>query len=97
MLPAFVFSFPAIALAQGGPDDPGDLIDLINKFAGWFFAVIIAVATVMLLYAAWLYLTAAGSEEKVARAKSTITYAIVGIAVAILAGGIPRIVQSFFN
>ena len=91
---------PSVALAQpasGTPDDPQDIIDLINKASGWFFAFIMALAVIMLLYAAFLYLTAAGSEERVARAKTTITYAVIGIAVALLAGGIPRIVQSFFD
>jgi len=63
-------------------------------YAFWF---LIALAVVFGVIAAFRYLTAAGEAEKVKKANSTLLYAAIAIAVALLARGIPLIVGSFFS
>ena len=61
------------------------------------FGVLIMVASFMLLYAAFEYITAQGNEEKLGKAKNMIVYAIVAIVVGIFAWGLPRVVIGFFG
>jgi uncharacterized membrane protein len=56
------------------------------------FMILMVVGTIMVLVAAYLYLTAGGDSEKVSKATKTITYAAVAIIVAILARSFPVIV-----
>ncbi|MBU1119553.1 hypothetical protein KKH43_06770 [Patescibacteria group bacterium] len=60
---------------------------IINAVTGVLAVILIA----MLVYGGTLYLTSAGSEERVGSAKKTITYAIIGIAVVAAA----RIIAEF--
>ena len=84
--------FPFLALAQlispentTLPTKPGDVSTIITNVLGWLGGIIFAIGAIMLLWSAFLYLFAGGDEDRVERAKSYMIYAIVGIAVAILA------------
>ena len=47
----------------------------------------------MIIYGGFTIITAAGSPEKAGKGKSIITYAMIGVAVAVLARIIPSVVQ----
>jgi hypothetical protein len=66
----------------------------ISNLAVWFEGVIFALSTLFILYAALLFITAAGNEEKIAKAKSIIVYGMIGIAVALLAFSVQSFVVS---
>ena len=74
-----------------------NLANFINGLATWFAGLILAISVLVILYAAFLFVTAAGSEEKVSKAKGTIVYGLVGIAVALLAFGVGAILESFLT
>ena len=84
---------PFLALAQlvvpgapvTGPTSLDQITSLIQKILNWVAGIVIFIAIIMLLYAAILFLTAGGSEDRVKKAKNYLIYAIVGIAVAVLA------------
>ncbi len=66
--------------------------NLDGKFEGWitdFLRLIIGlsgiVAAAVLVFNAYLYITASGDEGKIAKATQGITYAIVGLIVAAIA------------
>lgn len=69
------------------------IISLVNWITGLFFVA----AILSLFYAAYLYLGAEGTEERVAKAKEQLIYSIVAITVALLAGSIRYIVQSILQ
>lgn len=50
-----------------------------------FGTVVLVVAIAMLLYAGFLFMTGSGNEETIKKAKSFLIYALIGIAVALLA------------
>jgi hypothetical protein len=50
----------------------------------------------MVVYAAFQYATAGDDTEKVATGRKTLTYAAVGIIVALCAAGFPSIVETVF-
>ena len=100
---------PALALAQGGlggtgiSADPGAIPEQVNiakviaTAMNWAFGLLIVLASVFILVAAYYYLTSGGSDEKLAKAKNLIIYAVVSIVVAFLARGIVFIAQTLLK
>jgi hypothetical protein len=62
-------------------------------FAVYFFYGVIIITVIMVLYASFLYVTAGDDIEKTSKARRTLTYAAVGIAVSLLAVGFPNIIE----
>src|SRR3972149_12222954 len=71
----------------------GAIMGLVNWLA-WFVGLM---AVLMGLYAGILFITAGGNAETVTKARNILLYAIVGIAVAILAFSLVAISQSVFG
>ena len=98
---------PVLAFAQTQPpqnglpdpdiDSPQKVIDLICTVASWFFAILVVVAIIFILAAAFNYLTARGDAEKVGAANQSLIYAAVAVAVAVLARAIPLVVSNFLG
>ena len=96
---------PVSALAAGDGDvkdlklqlgepikDPTSLYGILNRVANWIFAVLMALAIIFVLMAAFTYLTSGGGEE-VKKAHKQLLYAAVAVAVAVLAKGIVAAVR----
>lgn len=92
---------PFLTSAQTAPPvvmtSVGGFIDLLNTILGWMFTIFMVLAVIMIIWAAFVYLTAGGDEEKVGKAKNMLIYAVVAIVVALLAAGVPKIVQSLLG
>ena len=90
---------PAIALAQVRPPAVNltrtSILDLLDTILTWVDMAIFIIGILIILYAAFSYMTAAGDEEKIGKAKRTFIYGLVGIGIAILAFGIWELVASF--
>lgn len=86
-----LLGLPLLAVAQGPPAAalaPDTFITLLETVVNWFFAVILVLSVLILLYGSFLFLTAAGSDEKVGQAKTLMIWAVVGFSVALLSRGI---------
>ena len=81
---------PLIAEAQV----QSKLKSAICTIVDYLFTLALIVGIGAALWAAFQYMTAGGDATKVSGAHKTLTYAAVGIAVAILAGSVPGIVAS---
>ena len=99
---AMTAMMPASALAVARP--PSDIVtsgtdleDLLATVGNWFFTIFLLVAIIFLIWSAFLYLTAAGDGTKVTKAKTALIYSIVGIAVALLAGGLTQLVENILK
>lgn len=93
---------PVIAFAQLKPSAPIKTVSglqdkILCQGLNWLFTFSIAMGVVFLILAAFRYVSSGGSSEEVKKVHQAVTYAIVGIAVAILAGGAPYIIGSFVN
>ena len=66
---------------SGGATDIKDLVLKILKFALSFLGI---VAVIMVIYGGFLYVTAAGDDDKVGTGKKIITYSIVGIIIIMI-------------
>lgn len=86
-MPIFVFAI----------DSPEDVIEVIEKLSGWMYSVLIGLAVVFIILAAYQFLMAGGDSEKVTKAKNSILYAVLAVVVALLATGIVKIVQELLE
>ncbi|MFH0806662.1 MAG: hypothetical protein V1885_02990 [Candidatus Brennerbacteria bacterium] len=87
---------PLIGFAQV-PDTVPEVITLLTKALGILQAVFYIVAAIFIIIAAFKYLTAQGDPEKVGEARQMVIYAVIAIAVALLALVIGNIVANFIG
>lgn len=66
----------------------------ICTFVGYFFWFVLTLASIFVIVAAFHYVTAEDDVEKTSKARRTLTYAAVGVAVALCALAFPLIVGS---
>lgn len=103
-------SLPNLAFAQGdspigggggttieSPITADSIPEILNRIVDFLLIVAAPLAIIMTIYAGYLYMTAAGSEEKVKKAHKTITYVVIGVALLILSKGIISLVVSFLT
>ena len=84
-------------LCSGGGVCIQDFRTLLLRIAWYVGWLIGALSTIMIIWAGILYLTSAGSQERLSKAKSALTWAIVGIAVGISASVISDIVLNILK
>ncbi len=90
---------PTGAAAGGPPTNTlviGDIQSTICNVIGWVFFLFVVAAVIMVLVAAFKYLTAAGDPEKVKSASHTLLYAAVAILVALISRALPGLISSLF-
>jgi len=80
-----------------GPQTVGGVFGLVKQVIRWIYILFFIVAVFFILMAAFAYLTSAGDEAKVAEVKTRLIYAVIAIAVALLAVGVQQIVQNFLT
>ncbi len=74
-----------------------NVIGLVNNILFWFSTLFWIFAGIFVFYAAFLYLTARGDENQVSKAHHQLIWAVVAIAIALLAGGLPYLVFTFLQ
>jgi uncharacterized membrane protein HdeD (DUF308 family) len=67
---------------------------IINTIVKWVYWLFFAMAVLFIILAAFTYLTAGGDPGKVKKANTQLIYAIVAVAVALIAYGIEALVRS---
>ena len=80
----------------GGPQilPDNNLMGALNSIVNWLFTVLLIVAVIFILIAAFNFITAAGDPEKVKTARQFVIYALIGVVVALLARGLITFVQN---
>ena len=73
------------------------IINTIQNFVDWFFAVLVAVAVLLAIIGAFNILTAGGSPEKVNTGRNYIMFAAIGLAIAFIARAVPSIVKAIMG
>ena len=74
-----------------------DILSLIGTVGDWISAIVLALAIIFILVAAFQFLTAAGNPEKISSARNMLIYALVAVAIAAVAWGLPDLVQSLIG
>ncbi len=89
---------PSPSDARGAPITGGEgVLSFVNQIATWVSYLFWALAVIFIFYAAFLYLTAGGDEEKVGKAKNVIMGAVIALVIAFVASGVPTLVGTFFG
>ena len=70
---------------------------LMKRIINILFTVLMILAVLFIMWAAFKYLTAGGNAEKVQEAGKMVLYAVVAIAIALLARAVPPLVCSILN
>jgi len=76
---------------------PDEAVTLLETITDWFFTILMVVAVIFIILAAWTFLTAGGNPDSVTRARQMLVYALIGVAVAVLAKGLPILVQTLLE
>jgi heme/copper-type cytochrome/quinol oxidase subunit 2 len=87
--------FPLISSAATSTiQDAQDVVDLITKIGNWMYGILLGLAVIFIIFAAYNFMTSGGSEEKVKEAKNQVLYTLIAVAVAMLAKGFISIIES---
>ncbi len=81
-------------LGSQGVTDTASLVAVIIGLVQWVAWFVGLMAVLMGLYAGILFITAGGNAETITKARNILLYAIVGVAVAVLAFGLVAISRS---
>lgn len=73
-----------------------DIPRIIENIMNFGVALLVALAAIFILWAAYMYLTAGAIEDNLTKAKQYMLYAIIAIFVALIAKAIPIVVKGLF-
>lgn len=80
--------------ATGSPELPSTSVSTsIVRIGNWSFYFLILIAVIFIVVSAFQFLTAGGNPDNVTRARNTLMYALVGVALAVLAKGLVYLVK----
>lgn len=103
--PCVIKNTEAIKVYEGCGEsvtDPGSiaaccLIDKILTVGNWIFTALLVIAIIVILIAAFQFVTASGDPDKVKNARNTIFFALIGVAIGFLAKIIVKVVASVIS
>ncbi len=86
-----------LALATISLDNPlsgvNSFSDLIAKIALYIAGLVVALSTIMFVWAGILFLTSGGNPGQVAKARHAVIYAVIGLAIAIAGAGLVDLIK----
>jgi len=74
-----------------------DIWQLIMRIIDIIFNIAILVTAILIVYAGFLFITAGGQEERIKTAQKTLTWAVVGLAIVILAKAVPPLIYELLT
>ena len=90
-----VLTWPSGGIA--GAEDIGEFLLWPCVAALYAFWILVVLTTILVIWAAYLYLVSGGDAEKVSKATKTLTWAAVAVAVALIARNFANIVATIFG
>ena len=94
LTPALSFAEVTVNVPKTNITSLSGVESVISRIVNWITTLFFVVAILYIFYAAYLFLTSGGDEEKIKTAKTQLLYSIIAIAVALLAGTMRYIVAS---
>ena len=104
---AYFLIFPVVALAQSPSPQPivpaktlgrvPDIIPVIQAIIQFILLIAFIIAFIMLLIGGIRWILAGGDEKAVAGARNTITAALIGLVIVLVAFAIIKLVETFFG
>jgi len=84
-------------IPAGAIQSTGSLEVILCGLLNWVFWGLIIFSIVMFLVGGYKYTTSGGDPERVRGATKTLTFAVIGVVVALVAAGVPYLVGSLFQ
>ena len=101
ILSIFLFSllvpFFAKAITFNPPFETKSFEELIDAIINFIFWVAMAIVPIMIIVAAFYFLTSGGNPEKVSTAKKIILFTFIGLFIVLLAKGISSIIEQILK
>lgn len=95
LLAVSFLALPAKGLAQDMEAlEEIEVMGALDSIVNWVFTILLVVAALFIVLAAFTFVTAGGDPEKVNTARNQVLYAIIGVAVAFLARGLVALVRT---
>ncbi len=85
------------AAQKGLITDIDKILDIVDEIVTYIYYLLFIVAVVFIIWAAFLYLNSGGDQAKLKKASQQLLYAIVAIAVGLLAYSITQIIENFLK
>jgi len=93
LISASLLVSPFLSLAQGpiqpteapGWNRTANFLTILNNIANWLWAILLVVAAIFILIAAYNFVTAGGDADKVTTARNFVIYAMIGVLIGFLA------------
>ena len=70
-----------------------DVMRTLDNLTDWMFAILLIIAAIFIIVAAFNFVTAAGDPEKTKTARMYVLYAMIGVLVGISAKGLVALVR----
>jgi len=97
MILATLLIAPVMVSAQTAAAPTVDVMTVLDSLVDWLFSILLIVAVIFLIIAAFTFITASGDPEKIKTARNFVLYALIGVAVAVAARGLVSLVQTIMN
>jgi hypothetical protein len=94
---ANTFPTPPVNIPQGVLTSTTGISNFFCTIVDWVFWGLIVLAVVMFLVGGYRYVTSGGEAERVSKANRTLLYAAIAVAVALIAAGIPSLINTFLG
>ncbi len=74
---------------------PVGLLNILRNIIRWVYTAFFVIAVLIILFAAYTYLTAGGDPAKISAVHKQLIYAAIAIVIALIAVGVSAIVEGF--
>jgi len=91
LIPTFVLAYDSPNVTIKDPKST-DIKVILNDVIGWVLLLVGGIAVLFLIWGGIQYVISAGNKDKAEAAKQTITYAVIGLIVIVLAEVIVNLV-----
>ena len=76
---------------------PAYINHLIETYTQWFMVIVSSIAVIMIIWAGLKFIMAKGDPKNTESARKMILYALIGLAIVLLAGGAIWTITNFLN
>jgi len=70
-----------------------DVMVILDSVTNWLFAILLVIAAIAIIIAAYFFVTAAGDPDKTKKARDFVLYAVIGVLVGFAAKGLVMLVE----
>lgn len=85
------------ALTLPNPLSANSFTVVVTQISTFLLEIAVPLTAIMALVGGFQMITAAGNPEKFASGRKTLTYAVIGFAVVLIAGGVAAIIKNFLT